>query len=218
MTNRVKAKGKLPEWSDSLFTSVYQWIKQGTLPQKGAADASILRYPVEHRLNSLAICMRSLVMEGTVTPDWFIEQGYHSAKNQKKAEEKRQALVLSHISQEELTSVLTDIKRINRLWPIKGPKKTEIAVEKINFHDDLAPFFDKRHGGLYYIERKQNNTTGEIDEKETWFSDEMSTVGIGSDGKDSYLVIQMKQEGSNQIIYEAIPRRELGSPQGWGRL
>lgn len=92
------------------------------------------------------------------------------------------------------------------------------AKKKVRPHDDLAPFFDKRHGGLYYIERKQNNTTGEIDEKETWFSDEMATVGIGSDGKDSYLVIQMKQEGSNRIIYEAIPRRELGSPQGWGRL
>ncbi|HEJ9686793.1 DUF927 domain-containing protein [Proteus mirabilis] len=92
------------------------------------------------------------------------------------------------------------------------------AKKKVRPHDDLAPFFDKRHGGLYYIERKQNNTTGEIDEKETWFSDEMATVGIGSDGKDSYLVIEMKQEGSNRIIYEAIPRRELGSPQGWGRL
>lgn len=92
------------------------------------------------------------------------------------------------------------------------------AKKKIKTHDDLGPFFDKRHGGLYYIERKQNNTTGDIDEKETWFSDEMETVGIGSDGKDSYLVIQMRQEGSNRIIYEAIPRRELGSPQGWGRL
>uniref|UniRef100_UPI0034D55807 primase-helicase zinc-binding domain-containing protein n=1 Tax=Proteus mirabilis TaxID=584 RepID=UPI0034D55807 len=47
------------------------------------------------------------------------------------------------------------------------------AKKKVRPHDDLAPFFDKRHGGLYYIERKQNNTTGEIDEKETWFSDEM---------------------------------------------
>lgn len=41
------------------------------------------------------------------------------------------------------------------------------AKKKIKTHDDLAPFFDKRHGGLYYIERKQNNTTGDIDERET---------------------------------------------------
>ena len=102
-------------------------------------------------------------------------------------------------------------KRESNVIPIETKTKP-------NPHDDLAPFFDKRHGGLYYIERKQNNTTGEIDEKETWIADEISTVGIGSDGKDSYLVVQMKQEGSNLIIYEAIPRRELGSPQGWGRL
>ncbi|WP_413493048.1 DUF927 domain-containing protein [Morganella psychrotolerans] len=83
---------------------------------------------------------------------------------------------------------------------------------------DLKPFFDKRHGGLYYVERKQNNNTGEIDEQETWVADEIETVGIGSDGKDGYLVVQMKQEGSGKTIFEAIPRREIGSPQGWGRL
>ncbi|HEJ9799512.1 TPA: DUF927 domain-containing protein [Proteus mirabilis] len=217
MTNRIKAKEKLSEWSDSLFASVYQWIKQGTPPQKEAADASILRYSVEHRLNSLAVCMRSLVMEGTVTPDWFIEQGYHSAKNWEKAEEKRQALVLTHISQEELTSVLTDIKRINRLWPVTEPEKIKTVAETKKPKESVT-FFDKRHGGLYYIERKQNNTTGEIDEQETWVADEIETVGIGSDGKDGYLVVQMKQEGSGKTIFEAIPRREIGSPQGWGRL
>lgn len=220
MGNFGQVQEKLPEWSDSLFACVYQWIKQGTPPQKEAADASILRYPPDHRLNPLAICMRSLVMDGAVTPDWFTEQGYHSAKNRKKAEEKRQALVLTHISQEELTSVLTDIKRINRLWPVPvtEPEKIKTEAEKTRKPKESVTFFDKRHGGLYYIERKQNNTTGEIDEQETWVADEIETVGIGSDGKDGYLVVQMKQEGSGKAIFEAIPRREIGSPQGWGRL
>lgn len=124
MGNFGQVQEKLPEWSDSLFACVYQWIKQGTPPQKKAADASILRYPPDHRLNPLAICMRSLVMDEAVTPDWFTGQGYHSAKNRKKAEEKRQELVLTHISQEELTTVLADIKRINRLWPVTKPKKS----------------------------------------------------------------------------------------------
>ena len=44
--------------------------------------------------------------------------------------------------------------------------------------DDLKPYFDKRHGGLYYIERKQNNATGAVDESEAWVADEMETVGI----------------------------------------
>ncbi len=84
--------------------------------------------------------------------------------------------------------------------------------------EDLKPYFDKRKGGLYYIERKQNQDTGAVDERETWVSDEMETVGIGSDGKDGYIVIRMKQEGTGTLLYEAMPRRELGSPQGWGRL
>lgn len=84
--------------------------------------------------------------------------------------------------------------------------------------DDLKPYFDIRRGGLYYIERKLNNHTNAVDESETWVADEMKTVGIGSDGRDGYLVIRMKQEGTGIVINEAIPRREVGSPQGWARL
>jgi putative DNA primase/helicase len=68
------------------------------------------------------------------------------------------------------------------------------------------------------LRRKQNQDTGAVDERETWVSDEIETVGIGSDGKDGYIVIRMKQEGTGTLLYEAMPRRELGSPQGWGRL
>lgn len=97
-------------------------------------------------------------------------------------------------------------------------KATVIHIDSVRKENNTKPFFDKRHGGLYYVERKQNNSTGEIDEQETWVADEIETVGIGSDGKDGYLVVQMKQEGSGKTIFEAIPRREIGSPQGWGRL
>lgn len=97
-------------------------------------------------------------------------------------------------------------------------KATVIHIDSVRKESNTKPFFDKRHGGLYYVERKQNNSTGEIDEQETWVADEIETVGIGSDGKDGYLVVQMKQEGSGKTIFEAIPRREIGSPQGWGRL
>ncbi|CDM88376.1 DNA primase family protein [Xenorhabdus bovienii] len=129
---------KLPEWSDSLFASVYLWIKQGVPPQKAETDASILRYPVDHRLNTLAVSMRSLVMEGEITPDWFTEQGYHSAKSQKKAEEKRKELVLKNVTQEELSAVLTDIKRINRLWPVPANK----PVKKKRASNNLTQLAD----------------------------------------------------------------------------
>lgn len=152
MGNLGQVQEKLPEWSDSLFACVYQWIKQGTPPQKEAADASILRYPADHRLNPLAICMRSLVMDGAVTPDWFTEQGYHSAKNRKKAEEKRQALVLTHISQEELTTVLTDIKRINRLWPVPVTKPKKSGRSRVNLtqmaDNEKALLLASRYDGI----------------------------------------------------------------------
>ncbi|EFE0933794.1 DUF927 domain-containing protein [Escherichia coli] len=108
------------------------------------------------------------------------------------------------------------------------PEGEEVAVKlkaidggkpKSSDHgEDLKPYFDKRRGGLYYIEKKQNQDTGAVDERETWVSDEIETVGIGSDGKDGYIVIRMKQEGTGTLLYEAMPRRELGSPQGWSRL
>ncbi|WP_228006355.1 DNA primase family protein [Morganella morganii] len=152
MGNFGQVQEKLPEWSDSLFACVYQWIKQGTPPQKEAADASILRYPAEHRLNPLAICMRSLVMDGAVTPDWFTEQGYHSAKNRKKAEKKRQALVLTHISQEELTTVLADIKRINRLWPVLITKPKKSGRSRVNLtqmaDNEKALLLASRYDGI----------------------------------------------------------------------
>ena len=113
----LAGKKKLPEWSDSLFASVYLWIKRGTPPQKADSDASILRYPADHRLNALAIRMRSLVMENEITPDWFTEQGYHSASNPDKAEGKRKAVVLEYISEDELNAVLSDSARADYLWP-----------------------------------------------------------------------------------------------------
>ncbi|END1364422.1 DUF927 domain-containing protein [Salmonella enterica subsp. enterica] len=110
------------------------------------------------------------------------------------------------------------------MYQIQGkavkPQLQAIEGGKITARDSdpLKPYFDKRHGGLYYIEPKQNNATGAIDECEVWVSDEIETAGIGTDGKDGYLVIRMKQEGSGSVIHEAIPRREIGSPQGWARL
>lgn len=125
-----KRQNKLPEWSDALFSTVYLWIKQGVPPQKHEADASVLRYPVGHRLNALAICMRALVLGGEITPDWLIQQNYSSAKNPEDAEEKRKALVLKYISKEELLKVLSDVDRANFLWPHK-PKNKDIDINRL---------------------------------------------------------------------------------------
>ncbi|EHB8340072.1 DUF927 domain-containing protein, partial [Escherichia coli] len=48
--------------------------------------------------------------------------------------------------------------------------------------------------------------------------DRMRTVGIGNDGCDGYLIIELEPEGMKKIIYEAMPRNEIGLPSGWSRL
>ncbi|MBO1928571.1 hypothetical protein J4731_00835 [Providencia rettgeri] len=127
------------DWSDSLFSTVYLWVKEGH-HRKADADASILRYPQDHRLNALAVCMRSLVMEREITPNWFIEQGYQSAKHPDKAEEKRKALVLEHISESELLKVLSDVARADYLWPKENEQPKEVIdPNRLGMEHELLP-------------------------------------------------------------------------------
>lgn len=92
---------------------------------------------------------------------------------------------------------------------------TDSASQKQIAH---KPWVACRHNGLYWVEPKPNKDTGEVDEKETWLCDELETVGIGQDGRESYLVIRLKPEGSAAVMFEAVPRREVGQPAGWARL
>lgn len=116
-----KAHKKLPTWSDSLFSCVYQWVKQGKPPEKADAEAAMLRYPPDSPLGGLAIRMRSLVLGGDVTPEWLCEQGYQSGTHPDKAEEKRKAVVLEFIEARELSKVLSDSVRADYLWPPIAP-------------------------------------------------------------------------------------------------
>lgn len=110
------------------------------------------------------------------------------------------------------------------LYPPQGEEVTAPAeVIEIGFHASQKPSVQKpyvnlRHGGLYWVEPKYNKDTGETDEKETWLCDELATVGIGQDGRESYLVIRLRPEGSAAVMFEAVPRREVGQPAGWARL
>lgn len=98
-----------------------------------------------------------------------------------------------------------------------APTLTLVAGNKPK-REELKPYISARHGGLFWVEPKVNNDTGDIDEKETWLCDELETVGIGQDGRENYLVIRLKPEGSSAVMFEAVPRREVGQPAGWGRL
>ncbi len=111
------------------------------------------------------------------------------------------------------------------LYQPQGKEVTgQTEVTGIASREDLIkpnvqkPYVSLRHGGLYWVEPKHNKDTGETDEKETWLCDELATVGIGQDGRESYLVIRLRPEGSAAVMFEAVPRREVGQPAGWARL
>ncbi|KER03325.1 DNA/RNA helicase, superfamily II [Photorhabdus temperata subsp. temperata Meg1] len=186
-------------WPDAkiILAADNDWHEKGELDNNGKPKKNVGRIAAEKAAKAINGWMTLPPTEHKA--DW---DDYHQ---QHGIEAARQAF------NEELYLV-EETKSMNKavVIPIEKGKRKK--------NEDLKPFFDKRYGGLYYIERKQNNSTGEIDEQETWVADEMETVGIGSDGKEGHLVIQMKQEGSGKTIFEAIPRREIGSLQGWGRL
>lgn len=124
-----KAVGKLPGWSDALFSCVYQWVQRGKPPAPGDAEAALQRHLNDHLL-ALAECMSSLVLGGDITPEWFADNGYQNALDPKQALQKRRDLVLSHITQDELQALLTDSKRIARLWPADAPASLPAKPEQ----------------------------------------------------------------------------------------
>lgn len=121
-----KAAGNLPGWSDALFSCVYQWVQRGKPPEAGEVAAAVRRHASDHLAN-LAECMAGIVLGGDVTPEWFVTQGYQDAKKPERAKQKRQELISTHIASGELQEVLTDVKRINRLWPAKEAARLPVV-------------------------------------------------------------------------------------------
>lgn len=103
-------------------------------------------------------------------------------------------------------------------------ERGETLVDEVNRvrgkrapEDELAPCVESRAGGLYWVTPKIDKS-GEVIRPGEWLSDRMRTVGIGNDGSEAYLVIEMIPEGTEKIIHEAMPRNEIGMPTGWSCL
>ncbi|EIV7062515.1 DUF927 domain-containing protein [Salmonella enterica] len=97
---------------------------------------------------------------------------------------------------------------VDEVYRVRGKRAPE---------DELAPCVESRAGGLYWVTPKIDKS-GEMIRPGEWLSDRMRTVGIGNDGSEAYLIIEMIPEGTEKIIYEAMPRNEIGMPAGWSRL
>ncbi|EMD6801763.1 DUF927 domain-containing protein, partial [Escherichia coli] len=98
---------------------------------------------------------------------------------------------------------------------INLPAKTNFTG---NHDDELKPRVECRSDGVYWVTPKVDKQSGEIIRPCEWIGDRMRTVGIGNDGCDGYLIIELEPEGMKKIIYEAMPRNEIGLPSGWSRL
>ncbi|EGP1634387.1 DUF927 domain-containing protein [Salmonella enterica] len=83
--------------------------------------------------------------------------------------------------------------------------------------EPMKPYITVEDGALWYVEPVPSPKAEEMNHKKTWLSDPMKTVGTGSDGSDSYLIVEMRTE-SGKVLHEAVPRREIGLPAGWARL
>lgn len=110
-------KEKVNQWPDPLFSCVYLWVN-GRPVKKEQADRAMKWTDPKTPLGALAIKMRSMVI-GKEDPGWLVESGYQSSKEPEKAQEKRKAVVLEFISEDELSAVLSDDVRINRLFKMQ---------------------------------------------------------------------------------------------------
>lgn len=83
-------------------------------------------------------------------------------------------------------------------------ERGETLVDEVNRvrgkrapEDELAPCVESRAGGLYWVTPKIDKS-GVMIRPGEWLSDRMRTVGIGNDGSEAYLVIEMIPEGTEK--------------------
>lgn len=73
--------------------------------------------------------------------------------------------------------------------------------------------------GLYYIKPKIDNQTGEvIREDEKWICDNLTLLGQGFEGNQSYYVFKFIHPNTNKPIIEPILFSEFGCKSGWDKL
>ncbi|MGX3021516.1 DUF927 domain-containing protein [Ursidibacter sp. B-7004-1] len=102
---------------------------------------------------------------------------------------------------------------------------TEKAQEqtKAKETDKRTAYIEKRTEdgirGLYRIIPKYDNATGELlSERTEWLCDVVNVVGIGRSESEEFIVLQWRNEGSEQTITEAIPKEFIGEREGWKLL
>ncbi|HDS7770820.1 DUF927 domain-containing protein [Klebsiella aerogenes] len=100
-----------------------------------------------------------------------------------------------------------------KLQVINGGKKDASKPES------LRPHVESRADGIYWVEPKTDNTTGEIINRESWLCSALNVVGIGiDDNKTWYLILRWQPFGSKGDTVQAIPFADIGEREGWRTL
>ncbi|MGG7903766.1 DUF927 domain-containing protein [Klebsiella aerogenes] len=100
-----------------------------------------------------------------------------------------------------------------KLQVINGGKKDASKPES------LRPHVESRADGIYWVEPKTDNTTGEIINRECWLCSALNVVGIGiDDNKTWYLILRWQPFGSKGDTVQAIPFADIGEREGWRTL
>lgn len=100
-----------------------------------------------------------------------------------------------------------------KLQVINGGKKGASKPES------LRPHVESRADGIYWVEPKTDNTTGEIINRESWLCSALNVVGIGiDDNKTRYLILRWQAFGAKSETVQAIPFADIGEREGWRTL
>lgn len=100
-----------------------------------------------------------------------------------------------------------------KLQVIKGGKKGASKPEY------LRPHVQSRADGIYWVEPKTDNATGEIINRESWLCSALEVIGTGiDDSKTRYLILRWRPFGSKGDTVQAIPFADIGEREGWRTL
>ncbi len=85
--------------------------------------------------------------------------------------------------------------------------------------DSLKPHVQSRIDGVYWVEPRTDNATGEIISRESWLCSALEVVGIGiDDSKTRYLILRWQAFGAKSETVQAIPLADIGEREGWRTL
>jgi putative DNA primase/helicase len=205
--------------SDALFSCLYRWINGHPLTGKEVREATA-RHPDKNSVSgALAQKMKALAPGGGMSYEALCDSGLvltpEKAREQRK---NRQALVAGFIGKAAVKALLTDVERINRLFPQKEARQAGVHLQAVREHDPLKPHVEQRQDGLYWTVPKVDRNSGEVICNRQWLCSPLEVAGAGNDGTERWLILRWRIPGTEELITRAIRAADTGEREGWRAL